>query len=266
MGLQKIVALHRFEADLVCRKVASFHHDLRRDHYRYALLRQSLQPLEEIPVLREGHSADSVSLHHDRFVALRDELQYAGIHPRYQFEKEHLRLHVLVESDRSFRHWRHRVLQHPSSVYSSDHRVVDARESAEALRLELPRPRSRDRLTGKDDVHSAYSVFTREAYAVSQVLLRVSDLVHQRLLRARHDDRLRGVLDHVRERRGGISHRVRSVRDHESVVVIVFFFDRTADLIPVLRLHVRAVDPEKLHEVYVAWPCQPADALEYLFG
>ena len=72
------------------------------------------------------------------------------------------------------------------------------------------------------------------------------------LLRAGQNYRLRAVLYEVGKGGSGISHRVRAVRYHETVVLPVVFFNAVGDRKPVSVIQIRAVQIEKLYRVYLA--------------
>ena len=104
----------------------------------------------------------------------------------------------------------------------------------------------------KDDVHAARAVVAGVEEGVAQVLARVGVLVEDRLLRASDDNGLGVVLDEVRERGGGIGHRVRAVREDEAVIRIVVRAHARRHLQPVAAVDVRAVAVHELHGVDAA--------------
>ena len=131
-------------------------------------------------------------------------------------------------------------------------RIVDARKGVVAFRAHLACARAENDLVVKDDVHAACAVVAGVEKGVAQVLARVGVLIEDRLLRAGDDDGLGVVLDEVRERGGGIGHRVRAVREDKAVIRIVVRAHARRHLQPVAAVDVRAVAIHELHGVDAA--------------
>ena len=93
----------------------------------------------------------------------------------------------------------------------------------------------------KDDLHAAAAPAGIEK-GVGEVALGVGTVEPDGLLGAGDDDGLAGVLDEVGHGGSCVRHRVRSVADHEAVVIVVILFQNLSKLQPVLRVHICAVN------------------------
>lgn len=73
-----------------------------------------------------------------------------------------------------------------------------------------------------------------------------------RLLRARNHNRTTVVLNQIGEGRSSVGKGICSVTHHESVIVIVGFFDAFYDLQPDIRPYIGTVDVKQLDGFHVA--------------
>ena len=104
------------------------------------------------------------------------------------------------------------------------------------------------------DMHAARCVVAGIQERVEQILPRVGIPKRDAFLRSRDHDGLAVILNQVGKRGGGVSHRVRSVRDDKAVVAVIRIENTARHLQPVLRGDVRAVEIHQLHGVARAKP------------
>ena len=89
----------------------------------------------------------------------------------------------------------------------------------------------------------ALAVFgSSNLHRCDQILLTVCAQLAYRQLRACEDDRLRQVLEHVGEGRGGIGHRVGAMKHDKTVVVAIVVGYAVGDVCPSGWRHVAGVD------------------------
>ena len=106
-------------------------------------------------------------------------------------------------------------------------------------------------LAREDHVDVAAGVIRRIEHRLVQVELGVREGAGHGLLRACKHDGLLAVLDQIRKRRGRIGHGVGAVQHHKAVVAVICVHNDVADLEPVARAHVGAVDVHGLDKVQV---------------
>ena len=82
----------------------------------------------------------------------------------------------------------------------------------------------------------------RDEQRGDEVLPRVVAHLAERNLRSGDDHRLRQAVEHERQRRGRVGHRVGAVENEKAVVVVVVLGDVAGDLGPLGRSHVRRVE------------------------
>ena len=130
--------------------------------------------------------------------------------------------------------------------------IVQAGEGVEALGSLFSRTGSHNHLAVEHDIHVLGIVIGGVDEAVQQIGFCVGHVHVDGLLRAGDNDGLGGILDHIGKRRRRVCQRIRAVADHESVVFVVVFLDRTHHELPVLRGHIGGVEIAHLHGMNLA--------------
>ena len=78
-----------------------------------------------------------------------------------------------------------------------------------------------------------------------QVLLRIAPQYTYRQLRACKHNRFTQVLQHERQRRSRVTHRVRTMQDYEAVVLLVMVIHHLRHAHPTSRIDIRRVDQRR---------------------
>ena len=235
--------------DLVDLHIAALVHDLRGNDHDLALG----DPLVHLPVkhlqqlLRDA--ADAEALDHDAVVILKEVLHQIRLRAGDELEHHDTLVQAFDKAHRP----RIGLLRDEANdaliLNRCEHRKVHTAECVIAARVGLFCPCAGNHIAVEHQHHALRRGVGGIADAVEQVLPGVGAVLADGLLRAGDDDGLVGVLDHVRQRRRGVGHRVRAVADDETVIAEIILLDRLHELDPVLRRHVRAVDIADLDRV-----------------
>ena len=252
-------------AHLIDLHVAAFVCNLRRHDNDLALCDPLLHLLIKGVQQRLRDPSDAEALDDQAIIVLKQVFHQLGLGPGDQLQHHDTLAQMIAEADRFGIGLLRKKADDLPVLYHRQHREVDAAEGVVAAGIGFLRAGPRNDIPVENKRHAPGSRIPRIADAVDQVLPRVGALFADRLLGSGHDDRLIGVLDHVRQCRAGIGHGVRTVADDKAVVVQVFALHRRHDLVPDRRGHIGAVDVADLDGVQIVFFTQFRDVGQHLF-
>ena len=242
VGLQQMQVVFQVEADVVDCQIAALILHLRGHYDGFSARDGGADDVKEAAALIGGKSAHAVALHDHCVVVLQKVGKQHAVRAGDHLHKPDAGIELVVE-DRRRQAGRADILHQKAVLQDGERRIVDAGKRLQAGRVGLPRARAEDDAPVEDDHHAA-QVGHRHAEGVDEIRLGVRVFKQDRLLRTGQNDRLRGILDQIGKRGGGVGHRVRAVDDDKAVEFSVVFTDGVRDRQPVVGRDIGRIQTE----------------------
>ena len=240
-------------AHLVYAQVTALFGHLRRDNNEAS----RVDPVEDGALKRSilvfGDASDAECLDDDGIVVALEQLEDARAHLRSQLQHKHALVERIVEMRGVCSRFVVAARSNDAAVADeSELRIVYTDKRVEAHGALLAGTRSGDDHPAKDHAHVVGRIVHGIQQALVEVEFGVGEGVGHGLLRARQHDGFGAVLNQVRQGSRGVGHGVRAMQHHKAVVAVIRVHNHVANVHPVARAHVRAVDVHGLHHVDMA--------------
>ena len=252
ISLEKLEIIFHLLPDLINLHIGAFVHDLGCHDRKLAFFCPFLHLCIELIDELFRQSADAEGLNDDAVVIFKKIAEHLGTRAWNQLHDTDGIRNLPLEMNRCRNRFIRNIPDDPTIHDLRKHRKVYAVERVVGAghHLLCTCPGDDIAIENKHYVHRI--IITRIDDAVTKIHLCIGTIDVDRLLRACDHDRLSGILHHIAERRRGVGHRIRAMRDHEAIISIIIFLNCADDLRPDSRRHIGRVNVTELENIDIA--------------